>query len=276
VTRSPRLPAPLRSAEIKFKRACFHEEACKRELIRFRDSHPAPTFRVEPEGDEKPSRLIGAVNRFHLVCTTAPPDLPDAFSAQVGDAIHNFRCVIDHIAWQLVIHGNRWPLKEERARHAVQFPTYHTESGFRKNRSRRLPGIDADALRFIKSRYNYTGGKATKDALLNLARLSNDDKHQQLRFFLNAFLSVEAGVWFEDCEVATWDPPLKRPRLQPGAIVVNFSYRVTGPNPKVKMNLAPTTHVVDEDWRDLFLMLQAIRTEVGEILYAPEIIAAVS
>jgi hypothetical protein len=269
------LPASLQSAETKLRRADLHKRTARREAVRFFNRHPGPTFDVEPEGDEAPSYEIGSTVRGRIVLLSAPPELPATFSARFGDAIYNYRCVLDHIAWQLVNHGLRWPLPK-RDRTAVQFPIYSTEEAFEDKRDSRLPGIDRDALRFIKARHMYERGKATNNALLTLAGLSNDDKHREIRFFLSALRGLQSNVTYTRCVPVAWENPARRPRLEAGAVVAHFSYRVIAANPKVKMDLKPQAQIVDEDWRDFSEMLEGIRAEVAQILYAPQITAAIS
>src|SRR5262245_24739618 len=84
--------------------------------------------------------LIG--ERFHFALTVESdyPRLPGSYSARFGDAIHNYRCALDHIAWQLVRHGKTpKPPQENR----VQFPIYREETAFRRRQGERLPGVAA-------------------------------------------------------------------------------------------------------------------------------------
>ena len=276
MARRSTLPDSLRSAETKLKRANLHKGIANREAVRFFNRHPGPTFRVKPEGDQEPSAAIGSINACRLVVETAPPELPASFAARFGDAIYNYRCVLDHIAWQLVLHGSSWPLPDKRAENSVQFPIYDASGDFTDKMASRLPGVHRDALDFIEARHKYVGGKATNNALLGLARLVNDDKHRQLHLFSSLFRTLQTNVRFERCEPLTWDNPPVRPALEKDAVVAHFSYLVTGRNFKVKMNLTPAVEIVDEHRRDFSEMLEGIRVEVTEILNAPEIHAAVS
>ena len=73
-----------------------------------------------------------------------------------------------------------------------------------------------------------------------------------------------------------WANPPERPGLKQGTEVARFEVVVTGPNPEMKMKIAPTVQVLIEDWADMSEMIEGLRAEVREILNAPEIIAAVS
>jgi len=264
----------LDSARTKLDRANLHARIARREARRFFDRHPDPTFGVKPEGD-KPL-VIGSIHPCRLILTSDTPELPASFAARFGDAIYNYRCVLDHISWQLVRHGANWPLKDDRAESLVQFPIYDMLTAFDTNVARRLPGVPKTTTDYIKGRHKYARGKATNNALLGLARLVNDDKHRELLFFLSLFKSLEANVEFTRCLPVTWDNPTRRPALKKDAVVTRFSVEITGNDPKMKMNLRPEAQIVDKHGRDFSEMLEGIRGEVTEILNAPEIVAAVS
>jgi len=267
---------PLKSARTKLARANLHKTTARREAGRFFNRCPDPAFRIEPEDDEETSSFaVGAVHRCRLIVGTAPPELPGSFAARFGDAIYNYRCALDHVAWQLVAHGTSWPLAR-RQTFGVQFPIYSTEAEFAANRNRRLPGVDRAAIDFIEARHHYTRGNATNDALLGIANLSNDDKHRELHVFLSLFKTLETHVTFTRCRPLSWDNPPRRPALKEGAVLAHFSYVITGQDPEMKMELRPQAQIVIEDGRDFSEMLEGIAREVREILDAPEILAAVT
>lgn len=267
---------PLQSARTKLARANLHKAVARRETRRFFNRCPDPAFRIEPEGDEDASSLaVGAVHRCRLVVEADLPDLPGSFAARFGDAIYNYRCALDHVAWQLVGHGSSWPLAR-RETFGVQFPIYSTDTDFAANRERRLPGADKAAVDFIEARHQYARGNATNDALLGLASLSNDDKHRELHVFLALFKTLETHVTFTRCRPLSWENPARRPALKAGAELARFSYRITEQDPEMKMELRPQAQIVIEDGRDFSEMLEGIAREVREILDAPEILAALT
>lgn len=264
----------LESARTKLERAKLHTRIAKREAMRFFNRYPDPTFRIEPEGDEEPSYAIGSIFSCRIIVETALPELPSSFAARFGDAIHNYRCALDHIAWQLVMHGSRWPLPDEET-FSVQFPIYKTLAAFEGNQGRRLPGVSGPAIDFIKARQKYVRGNATNNARLGLASLSNNDKHRALHVFLSLFRTLQSNVTFTNCIHVSWENPAERPAIKEGAVVTRFSCRVLASNPEVKMYLAPQVQIVIEDGRDVSEMLEGLSREIAEILNAPEIVAAV-
>jgi hypothetical protein len=262
---------PLDSARLKLKRANLHTNIAKRETGRFFKRHPQVTFRVEQEGD--PPRLrVGERFWLRILVDQGLPDLPPSYSPRFGDAIHNYRCVLDHIAWQLVAHGSDpKPAKDWQ----VQFPIYDELTRFRAQKAKRLPGVDCGPVEFIESRHKYRGGKATNEYLIALRDLSNDDKHQSLHVVTGAIGQARYHVTLTNCvDLVRKDPP-KPPKLKSGAEVMRLQCAITVPRqPKVDVNVSPSAYVVLEDGRPIFDLLGGIRAEVTEILNAPEIAAA--
>lgn len=265
----------LESARIKIKRANVHSGIARREARRFFTRHPDPTIEVEPEGE--PDFSIGSTFAFKLVVSRGWPDLPESFAARFGDAIHNYRSALDHLAWQLTCHGTTPPDQlTVRERRRVQFPSYDTEKAFRENIHDRLPGVHDTTRDFIKSRHKYVRGHATNNALLSLYHLSNQDKHKTLVIIASAFVDVQHQVTFTHCRpVGFWNPE-GRPAPKKGAVVATVECVVTNPNPNVTMKTQPRFHIALEDGRGFGDVLDDIRREVVDILEAPEINAAIS
>lgn len=264
------------SARIKLERANLHAGTARREAYRFFNRSPKPTFGIDPDGE--PADLqIGSVFRCKVVVRKGWPDLPRQFAARFGDAIHNYRCVLDHVSWQLVSHGRTPPgTLDESVQRRIQFPVYRSEQDFDQNIARRLPGVDTTVTDLIKSRHAYVGGQATKDPLLALVALSNEDKHRTLPIIASAILNVRTQVKFERCEpISIRNPPTRR-AVKNGAVMTLLECRVTGSNPTVSGKLTPKLHIALEGGAGFGDVLDEIRREVVEILNAPEVVAAVS
>ena len=115
----------LQSARDKLARGDSHRAITRREVRRFFNRHPDPTFKIKPERDAD-TLSVGDVWQASVTIGRGIPDPPVSFAARFGDILHNYRGVLDHIAWQLVRHGSCWPLPDEKAETAVQFPIYST------------------------------------------------------------------------------------------------------------------------------------------------------
>ncbi len=265
---------PLDGARAKLHRANLHTGIAAREATRFFQTHPNPTFRIEPEGD---TTGLGVGGRFRcaVVVETGYPDPPISFSTRLGDSIHNYRCALDHVAWQLASHGTKPPRSlSDGEQRRIQFPIYEDETTFDDQIGRRLPGVAASVVSFIKQRHQFVAGRASNNALTTLANLSNDDKHRTLHAVTGIFETLANRITFTRCRHITYENPPARPAVKNGAVVALMECEILDLNPQVVMQLAPSIQIALEDGRDFVAVLQQIRGEVAHILNAPEIAAA--
>jgi hypothetical protein len=217
--------------------------------------------------------MPGDVFRCKVVITRGWPDLPASFSARFGDALHNYRCVLDHVAWQLVCNGVTPPsMLDDDAQRRIQFPFYSTEEKFDKGFMGRLPGVYAPAVWFIKALHAYVNGKATNDVLRTLIDLSNDDKHRTLPLIATAVLNVRGTVRFTNCEPISIRNPPTPPAVKDGAVITLIECRATRQSPNVQMVYEPTFHIALADQRGFGAVLDYIQMQVTQILNAPEIV----
>jgi hypothetical protein len=140
----------------------------------------------------------------------------------------------------------------------------------------RWTGVDRTAIDFIKSSHIYIGGQATNDALISLASLSNDDKHRLLTVIASSVENVQNEVRFTRCLPVAIRRPPTRPAVKDGAVLTYLECQVTGLNPKITVKLQPTFQISLEDGTGFGHVLEDIRSQVTEILNAPEIGAAVA
>jgi hypothetical protein len=165
----------------------------------------------------------------------------------------------------------------EEAKTAVQFPIYNTAKRFDNGVAGRLPGVATPVTDYIRQRYQFdAGGNPANGALVGLADLSNEDKHRSLHASAGVFKNLRSNVQFTRCAPLMWANPPGRPGLKQGTEVARFEVLVTAPNPEMKMQVAPTVQVIVEGWADMSELIEGLRTEVREILNAPEITTAVS
>lgn len=265
----------LQSAYIKLRRANLHAGIARREARRFFSRQTDPSFRIEPHGE--PSNFqVGDMFGCKLVVAIGWPDLPESFAARFGDAIHNYRSALDHVAWQLVSHGLRPPSTlTERGRRSIVFPAYTDESTFRDRIAIALPGVARTVTDWIEARNQYVGGKSANDALVHVVDLSNNDKHRTLTAIAAAPASLHGNVTFDRCIPLSVEGPDIRPALKEGAELQWWECRITGLNPKVTMKVQPTFDIAVEGGPGFGYVVDEIRREVLEILNAPEILAAI-
>jgi hypothetical protein len=173
----------LNGALLKFRRGRHHGQVIQLFIQQFLGTNP---YKVVPEPD--PKTRHGIVFRAS-VREQSPPE----WGPIIGDAAHNWRSTLDHIAWQLVkVRGNG------KTSNRTQFPIFDEDpfippkpSDSRKVKDRReralarfngqVDGMRPDDVAYIKRLQPYSRRKGPKGHPLSiLARLSNWDKHNEL------------------------------------------------------------------------------------------------
>lgn len=148
----------LDGARIKLRRAAHHIEGLKREARLYLEARPFVLVqREDPNGD-----LVSYVS----IHTPVPTD----WAATVGDAVHNLRSALDHVAWQFVEAAGTTPTRD------TYFPIGHAspEASIAAT-TRALKGASPVAHRFVHRLRTYSGG----NLILNqLHALDIEDKHR--------------------------------------------------------------------------------------------------
>jgi len=166
----------------------------------------------------------------------------------VGDAVHNLRCALDHLWWQLAIdHLGRQPTDEEARE--IQFPilTYLASEKFRGHRF--LKHVCTEAADIAERLQRYDAGEGQIALLTVLAELSNHDKHREIRpaFFVHTNTALPINPIDEvmiDCEIPSevidgervfasqmlWS---ERPAV--GEVVAGLQVKPTGPSPDINI-----------------------------------------
>jgi hypothetical protein len=258
----------LVSAWIKFGRATSHAEAITQEADTFLNAHPEPTFAVRFAGEVHP----GAEGMCGIYVERGYPDPPDLFPMLLGDAIHNYRCVLDHVAWQLVAAGGV-TLTPGAARR-VQFPIYEDETKFDNEVASRLPGVAPAAAEAIRRRLSFKNGQADATPLHTLQALSNDDKHRSIHLVTAALWGGSIGYTCTDCRSLARNDPPTFPRLKTGTLIATMRLAYEGPNPDVTVTVKPVASVFLEDGREITNLLVDMHDAVRAILKDPAIVAA--
>lgn len=99
------------------------------------------------------------------------PDIP----AIVGDAVHNLRSALDHLAFHLVMVGtDKGGTRTERWE-TIQFPITHCADSYKSKRTaEKVQGMELKAIEAIDALKPYKGGN---EPLWFLHKLDNTDKH---------------------------------------------------------------------------------------------------
>jgi hypothetical protein len=147
------------------------------------------------ERDEQRSQHIFRLGRVPIV----PLDL----SAIMGDAIHNLRVLLDHLAWQLVkatggtpkmgLGGTLFPILEQPP----------TPDRWGRTRPQINPGVPKKLREIIYELQPYKLAKPAHHELAVLHQLDISDKHHEL---LIAIVGVRNLGWFGEVELVGFNP----------------------------------------------------------------------
>ena len=177
---------------------------------------------------------------------TKADDVPLEFSAILGDALHNLRSTLDHLAYHLVLIGGG----SEKQLRSSQFPVYETRDKYQANRDFRTEGMRPDAKKAIDEIQPYTGGVG--EYLWHLTILNNIDKHRFLptvwssfrghsalpsdREFLAKFHGGKPSDYTNDSMIS--DPKIAGRGLKVGDEVLRIPTSESEPDMKFLVNIA--------------------------------------
>lgn len=113
-------------------------------------------------------------NLYVVRIDNEPPELPfEEWGLLIGDCVHNLRCALDYIAWQLAGSdpGDRMTL----------FPIFETVYGWNRPKSKsRRAKLPLCAISMMQAMQPYQAKNPPKTALNGLRLLDDADKHQLL------------------------------------------------------------------------------------------------
>jgi hypothetical protein len=165
----------LQLIAVKLDRAREHLATLSADVRAYLDSRP---YVVEAKRAPDTRRLI------YFVAGLRPT--PSRVPAVLGDAIHNLRSALDHLAYQLV-----WVGSGKKPSSHVYFPIGDDRVKYLEQRRRQVKGAAPAAIATLDNLMPYRGGN---DALWRLHKLNNVDKHRVLLTAGSAFQSVNIGA----------------------------------------------------------------------------------
>jgi hypothetical protein len=129
--------------------------------------------------------------------------IPSRVACVVGDAVHNLRAALDHLAC-VAVQSNRGTVTRD-----TQFPITFSAEQFRRNTTRQLLGASDAFVQFAESRQPYHTDPPEFNPLHIVNRLDIKDKHRQL--VVAAILPIQVAIIVKDR--ASIEPPKMRPQL---------------------------------------------------------------
>lgn len=198
--------ADLSGVLVKIDRAKTHLNDFDRRAERVKDACRKAIVR---ERDEQRSEYVFRFNRV--------PTVPAVLSAIIGDAIHNLRVSLDHLACQLIIATDGTPSN------ATVFPIHEVPPApdrYGRTRPQISPGVPKKLREVLDEVQPYKRAKPAHHELAVLHRLDISDKHREL---LVAVVGVQSLGWFGKTDPTGFNPG----PYDDGAEVCRFSYSDT-------------------------------------------------
>jgi hypothetical protein len=127
---------------------------------------------------------------------THVPEIPLDLSIIAGDALHNFRSTLDHLAWKLVEAAGKTP------RDQTGFPIFDSEANYRSYSPKKVEGMRPIAIERIHNLRPYRGGN---NDLWILHRLDIIDKHRLLLTLATGRFAGGMSSKERAKAVAAWD-----------------------------------------------------------------------
>jgi len=212
----------LSGARAKVVRAIMHIEDL-RDRIR-QAGHPDPdVIPLRREYDREERAII-----FHIEKMV---EVADDWGLIAGDAIHNLRSALDHLAWQLALHHfNGVEPQKKSIIKDIQFPIVADAVNWPGHPHRKhVSPADAAKLEKLQPFYISAPVSGGRHFLEGLAEFSNADKHRtvQLTYTVVGNFSIvgPARSDFTDCV-----PAIIKRGSAAGSIV--FQHRKAGKSPK--------------------------------------------
>jgi hypothetical protein len=169
----------LSGTRVKIDRAKTHLDDFDRQV---KDIKAACRDAVVGKRDENQSEYVFCIERV--------PTLDPVLSATLGDAIHNLRASLDHLAWQTIIAAGGQPSDN------TNFPILDvppTPDRFGRSRPQIPPGISTKLREILDEMQPYKRTNPATHELFVIHHLDIGDKHRQL---LVAIVGVTSLAWF--------------------------------------------------------------------------------
>jgi hypothetical protein len=173
---------PLRSFQAKLLWAHQHMDALRKDILTFGLSNPCTVVHDFEHGELKHTwRICGKVDMP-----------PQQLSLRLGDTLNNWRCALDHLAWELVCSNGKVP------KSFTAFPICRDPAEFASDRVQRQMTGMTDLMRAKIEElqpYNGVSAHSTNYRLGLLNRLGNVEKH---RHFNLIAVSVDLATFSVD------------------------------------------------------------------------------
>jgi len=206
--------------------------------------------------------------------------IPASLGLMAGDAVHNFRTVLDHIVWELAFIDGGGIAGGVEPKGNVQFPIIQRTSRnptwlscsrkFEVEAKRLLENVSMRHRAMIKRHQPYHSWPEDEPHPLSmLSDLDNDDKHRVLQPVFSAASEITTihPKYGRDCQAigeAVNENIIGRP-LEVGTKVLTVPINVTGPHPYLDVKAAASLYIAFRNGMGVLETLKSISRKVRAI-----------
>ncbi len=259
----------LSSAWAKLKRGKTHIDSLKIEIEKVYANGSPITLRREYEPK----------NRAIVIRIESVVDIPDHWSLVVGDAVHNIRCALDHLAWQLALrHFDGIEPTNRAVIKSIHFPVVIEESKWRDSvHNQWMDGADANKLKRFQPfnlgpQSRAKGVRHPFEIFCGFDGIDNIDKHRSIHLTyiaprLKSFAS-ESVYTFHECYPVDGSVEIGMSGFptNPGDEVARVSVVPSGPDPDVDFETCLAGYVAMGERWDVIKALDAFADGTEQVL----------
>jgi hypothetical protein len=210
------------SVKLKLDWADEHVKTLKKAHDEFFATDPYTYRKVIEGGTEKKE------GTDHVFLWEKFTPIPNNFGLIVGDAVHNARAALDHLAFALAKQGaaSKGVTMTPEEETGIQFPIVTTNTKFKNQIGKgRLKYVVPDARALIKARqpYSLVPGNPEITPLFRVSQFDNTDKHRTINVTIHA-ISIIQTSWPTDLRDTPFQPPTDYWRQEPGTEIGRFVF----------------------------------------------------
>ena len=253
------------SHEHKLARALEYLKTYNRVAERWINIHTtSPFFRIKSE-------ICGQETR-HIVYWDPIEELPAVeLGLLVGDFLHNLRCALDHLAFELAS-AYTVPLPAKAAE-TSEFPIFWKKPMNAGQELSKIGCIHPEAVKLIKAiQPHHKGIKYTEDSLWILNELERIDKHRALHIGFHQI--TKNDVVGTNMAIRSFNGVAPAEGLKKGAKMADFFVARIDPNQPMHVDYRPSTTITLEpglplSGKPLGLGLRKIYDDIKRIAIVP-------
>jgi hypothetical protein len=157
--------------------------------------------------------VVSANGKQHSIMATLHDEPHEEWGLLIGDTLHNLRCALDHIVWQLANPSDRgihtmFSINTDPDDFKFGRADKRGKRSFGRSGLGRLAGVDPGAVSVIEAAQPYQPG-LTGFGLNVLNQLENLDKHREIHAVAGIFQDIQPGAFpnlgpQETIEVELW------------------------------------------------------------------------